>query len=165
MDERREVRYFTALRCSYLRDRSLNSMIVPILREIVQQENEREIADRARIALLRIDPKALSEPTESRKPPKEPPKKDKQQRIEKRSDARMFHLVVYEEGIAQPRVELNIPFTLAQLAVAALDESTKKEMRKKGVDVDNVWESLNRMGPADILTFRDGKNVVKIWIK
>jgi hypothetical protein len=138
---------------------------VPILKEVVRKENEREIVDRARIALLRIDPKALSEQTESRKPPKPQPQTDKQQRNEKRSDTRMFHLEVYEEGIAKPRVELNIPFALAQLAIAALDESTKKEMRKKGVDVDNVWESLNRMGPTDILTFRDGKNVVKIWIK
>jgi len=62
-------------------------------------------------------------------------------------------------------VELNIPVSLAQLAIAALDESAKAEIRKKGIDVDNIWEDLKRLGPTNILTFRDGKNLVRIWIE
>lgn len=159
-DSRKEVRYFTALRCSYLNDRQLNSRVVPVLKEIAHDETERDLVDRARIALLRIDPKALS-----MQEPAEKASKDDGRSAGRSVDARMFHLQVIEEGNSKPRVELNIPFSLAQLAVAALDDSTRREMRKKGIDVDNIWESLKRMGPTDILTFRDGRNVVKIWIK
>lgn len=159
-DSRKEVRYFTALRCSYLEDRQLNSRVVPILKEITRDETERDLVDRARIALLRIDPKALS-----LQKPGEKTAEDDAPRAGKSVDTRLFHLEVIEEGSSKPRVELKIPVSLAQLAVAALDESTRREMRRKGIDVDNIWESLKRMGPTDILTFRDGRNVVKIWIR
>jgi tetratricopeptide (TPR) repeat protein len=159
-DSRKEVRYFTALRCSYLEDSQLNSRVVPVLREITREERERDLVDRARIALLRIDPKSLSAPEQAEKPTK-----DDARSTGKSTDTRLFHLQVIEEGNSEPRVELNIPVSLAQLAIAALDESTRREMRKKGIDVDNIWESLKRMGPTDILTFRNGRNIVKIWIR
>lgn len=164
-DRRKEVRYFTALRCSRLKDRSLDAVVVPVLKEIVASESGRELVDRARIALLRIDPAELAQQAAPRKPApdKAPPAAPKAG--EKPADTRMFHLEVYEEGGSRPKIELNIPVSLAQLAIAALDESTREEMRRKGIDVDNIWESLNRMGSADILTFRDGRNVVRIWIR
>jgi hypothetical protein len=77
----------------------------------------------------------------------------------------MFHLVVYQSGMAEPKVELQLPVSLAQLAIAALDESARQEIRKRGIDIDNVWESLKNLGPTNILTFRDGPNTVKIWIE
>jgi hypothetical protein len=53
---------------------------------------------------------------------------------------------------------------LADFAIKALDESTKKELRKQGFDVDNTWQSLKQLGPMKILTLRDGDNLVKLWI-
>ncbi len=153
-DPKKEVRYFAAIRSSYLNDRHISSMAVPVLKEIVRKETERELVDRARIALLRLDPKALSPQVES----------PERQKSEKPRETRMFHIVVYKQGQSQPVVELNIPASLAQLAIAALDESAKKELKKKGIDVDNVWESLKGIGPTNILTFRDGENLIKIWI-
>ena len=77
----------------------------------------------------------------------------------------MFHVVVYRRGVSEPVVELNLPFSLAQMAVSALDESAKQEMRRRGFDVDNIWEDLKRLGPTNILTFRDGENMIKLWIQ
>ena len=155
-DPGREVRYFAAIRCSQLKDRTLASMAIPVLKEIVAKEAGEDFVNRARIALLRLEPAALSRQAEA--PPE--PKKH-----EAKSDARMFHLVVYEQGASKPVVELNIPISLAQLAITALDESAKRELRKKGFDVDNVWEDLKRLGPTNILTFRDEENTIKIWIQ
>jgi hypothetical protein len=31
--------------------------------------------------------------------------------------------------------------------------------------VDNVWEDLKRLGPTNILTFRDEESTIKIWIQ
>jgi tetratricopeptide (TPR) repeat protein len=160
-DPRKEVRYFAAIRCSRLKDSQIAAMTVPVLRDIVRTESDGELADRARIALLRLDPKGLSAQAEA-------PLKAKAGKAEKRQKAgegRMFHLVVYKAGSAQPAVELNLPVSLAQLAIAALDESSKAELRKKGVDVENVWESLKTVGPANILTIRDGENMIRLWIQ
>ncbi len=157
-DPKKEVRYFAALRCSRLNDKSISLKAVPVLREMAQNEKQRDIADRARIALLRLNPKYLSKPEISHEP----------KTLEKSAppgSTRMFHLRVYKDGATQPTVELNIPVSLAQLAIAALDESAKAEMRKKGIDVDNVWKDLQGLGPANILTIRDGQNLLKLWIE
>jgi hypothetical protein len=154
-DANRDVRYFAAIRVSRLQDSRIASMAVPILREIVATESERDLVDRARIALLRIEPKATRAAVEVEPKPS---------RGEKGA-SRMFHLVVYRQGVSQPVVELNVPVSLAQLAVAALDESARKELRKKGVDIENVWESLQKLGPTQILTLRDGGNLIKLWIE
>lgn len=155
-DSNKDVRYFTAIRCSRIGDPVLSSMATPVLREIIAKEAGEDLENRARIALLRINPAALSAKAEAEPEPKKKNGK---------SDSRMFHLVVYRQGMSKPAIELNIPVSLAQLAVNALDEPAKREMRKKGFDVDNVWEDLKRLGPTNILTFRDEENTVKIWIQ
>jgi hypothetical protein len=150
-----EVRYFAAIRCSGLKDRQIVSASVPILREILRSGGDRDLVDRARIALLRLDPEALA-------PEKTP--RPKGNKPSNGSAGRMFHLEVYKEGSREPNVELNLPMALAEFAVKALDESTKKEMRKQGFDVENIWQSFKQLGPMKILTLRDGDNLVKIWI-
>jgi hypothetical protein len=160
-DPRKEVRYFAAIRCSRLKDSQIASLTVPVLREIVKTESEGDLADRARIALVRVDPKGLAPQPEA--PPK--PKTGKMEKRQKGSDERMFHLVVRKAGSSQPAVELNLPVSLAQLAIGALDDSSKAELKKKGVDIDNVWESLKAVGPTNILTIRDGENEIRLWIQ
>ncbi len=139
----KNVRYFAAIRSSRIGDPYLKSMAVPVLRDIVKKETESELVDRAKIALLRLDPKALAKPAEApaASEPKPRPKADP------KNPQRMFHLVVYQAGSAEPRVELNLPVSLAQLAIAALDESAKQEIRKKGFDIDNIWEASTASGP------------------
>lgn len=152
-DPDKAVRYFAAIRSSQLKDRYLASMAVPVLKEIAGKESEQDLVDRARIALLRLEPEAL------------PPPAPESKKRAARGDTKMFHLVVSRKGVAEPIVELNIPISLAQMAVSALDESAKREMRKRGIDVDNIWEELNRLGHTNILTFRDGENLIKLWIR
>jgi tetratricopeptide (TPR) repeat protein len=157
-DPRKEVRYFAAIRCSSLKDRQLNSLSVPVLKEIMAKEKQQDLVKPASFALLRIDPAALSRP--------EPQKTAKSQSKPGDNAVKMFHFRVYEGGEnTAPKVEFDIPVSFVQLFVKALDESTKAELRKRGVDLDNVWESLNQMGPAKILTIRDGASVIKLWIQ
>ena len=152
-DSRKDVRYFSAIRSSYLGNRETAATAIPILREILEKEKERDLVDRAKIALLRLDPNALT------------PESPGQKKSESRSDLRMFHIRVYEDGASAPTVEVNLPLGFAQLAIMALDESKKQELRKKGFNVDDFWESLKRLGPTKILEVRDGKDLVKIWIE
>ena len=57
------------------------------------------------------------------------------------------------------------PASVAQLAILALDEPTKAELRKKGFDIENIWDSLKKLSPTNILTIRNGPKVVKLWIR
>ncbi len=154
-DPRKEVRYFAAIRCSRLKDRQIDALSVPILREIIRTESERDLVDRARIALLRLDPEALNvEKRLEAKPGK----------TRNGSTVRMFHIEVYQQGAKAPNVELNLPMSLADMAIRALDESTKMELKRQGFDVDDIWRSLKQLPPTKILTIRDKGNLIKIWI-
>ncbi|MBZ5498494.1 MAG: tetratricopeptide repeat protein [Acidobacteriia bacterium] len=158
-DPNKEVRYFAAFRCSSLKDRQLNSLCVPVLKEIVAKEKELDLVTPASIALLRIDPAALAQPAESKKQAKGGSKQGN-------TAVRMIHLQIFESGEKNPpTVELNFPVSFAQLLIAALDEPTKAEIRKKGFDIENISESLNRLSPTNILTIRNGPRVVKLWIQ
>jgi tetratricopeptide (TPR) repeat protein len=157
-DPEKEVRYFAALRVASLKDRDLNQKIVPILKEILAKETKAELVAPASIALLSIDPAALTKP--------EQPKPSRSAAGKSAAPIRMFHLRIYEgDEKSPPKVEVSFPFSFAQLAVMALDEPTKAEIRRKGVDIDNIWESLSRLGPTNILTIRSGKHIVKLWIQ
>jgi hypothetical protein len=154
----KEVRYFAAIRSSSLKDQGLNTLCIPVLKEIRANEKQPEVVNPASIALLRIDPAALAKP--------DPPRPSKG--TSKQGDAvvKMFYIQIFDQGEGKkPTVEMNFPVTLAQLAITALDEATKAEMRKNGFDVENVWESIKRLSPTNILTVRAGSRVVKIWIK
>ncbi len=157
-DSRKEVRYLAAIRSSSLKDLQLHSLSVPVLKEIIANEKQRELVNLASISLLKIDPKALART--------EPNKSSGSARISGSSEGRMFHLEIYEgDERGKPKVELAFPFGLAQLAVKALTDGAKAEIRKKGIDVDNIWEGLKKLGAKDVLTIRDGKNIIKIWIQ
>jgi hypothetical protein len=157
-DSRKEVRYFAAIRSSSLKDRQLNTLCVPVLKEILAKEKQQDLVKPASFALLKIDPASLSR--------QEPRKVATNQTKQGDTTTRMFHFRVYEGGEnTTPKIEFDVPVSFVQLLVKALDESAKAELRKKGLDLDNVWESLNRMGPAKILTIRDGNSVIKLWIQ
>jgi len=86
----KDVRYFAALRCSQVKDRAITSMAVPVLKEIVSNEPALELVDRARIALLRLEPAAM------------PPPAAESKRRAARSEDRLFHLVVQRKGPPNP---------------------------------------------------------------
>jgi outer membrane protein assembly factor BamD (BamD/ComL family) len=155
----KDIRYYAALRCSRIKDLAVASLAVPVLREIVQQEKEADLVKRAEIALLRIDPKTLASApvvqSTARKPAAAPVT----------GQPRMLRLQIIQSGGTIPAVDLNIPFSFAQMAVAALDESAKTEMRRRGIDVANIIRDLERMGPAKMLTIRDGDKTVQLWIQ
>jgi tetratricopeptide (TPR) repeat protein len=156
-DPDKDVRYLAALRCSSLKDRQLNTLAVPVLREIIAKEKQQDLIAPASLALLRIQPEALEQR------PKTTPKVSSKQLD---AGSRIFHIQIFEHGESKPpSVELNIPVSFAQIAIAALDEPTKAEMRRKGFDIENIWSSLNRMGPTNIFTARNGTRVVKLWIQ
>ena len=154
----KEVRDFAAIRCSYLKDRELNTKCVPILKEIMAKEKQREIVNSASLALLRIDPAALAQPA--------PPKQTKATPRQPGAAVKMFYIQIFENGESKPpTVELNFPMDLAQMAILALDEPTKAELRKKGFDIENIWDSLKKLGPTNVLTLRNGSKVVKLSIR
>lgn len=141
------IKYYAAFKLSYVKNKKVAAKGIPILKEIVKKERDDELRDRAKIALLRVDPKALRDFEE--------------ERYERK--ARILKIRVYKKGEKKPRLSLNIPWALADLALSAISEEEKALMREKGYDIDKIIKELTE-SKGNIIEIEDEETTIKIWI-
>jgi tetratricopeptide (TPR) repeat protein len=141
------VRYYAAIRMSYLDDKREASKAIPVLKEILEEEKDHELKDKAKIALLRIDP-------------------DYFQEYEEKRDERRSMLMKFRVLSKVSRTEtfsISIPWALADLALANIPEEAKAELRKEGYDLDRILKEVIEGGK--ILEIETQENIIKIWIE
>ncbi|UCE43125.1 MAG: tetratricopeptide repeat protein [Candidatus Aminicenantes bacterium] len=143
----RIVRYYAALRLSYLEDKNEAREAVPILKEIMEEEEDEELTDKAKIALLRIDPDYLQEYEEKRD--------------ERRLMLMKFRVVNKRTGAET--FSLSIPWALADLALANIPEDAKADLRKEGYDLDRIFKEVIEGGR--ILEIVTKETIIKIWVE
>lgn len=141
------VKYFAAVKMSVVQDKKQARKALPVLEEILKKEKDIELKDRAKIAMLRIDPDYFRDFEE--------------ERYEKR--ARILKIRVYKKSEREPVFSLNIPWSLADLALEAIPPKEKKELMDEGYDLDELIERLSSFG-GDILEIQGENTVFKIWI-
>lgn len=144
------VRYYAAYKLSLAKDKKTAAKAVPVLVRIVETENDQELLDRARIALLRVSPESLKQ-VEDRTPVRT-------------GSPRMLRIRVREAGRKEPVFSLNIPFALADLALGALGEDDKAALRKKGYDVNKIINDLTKSKESILRIAGDDGSVIEIWI-
>jgi hypothetical protein len=148
-DPSKTVRYYTALQlCSLGAPDGLAA--VPVLKRIVGEEKDDDLVERAKVCLLRLEPRALT-------PAPSPPT---------RKGATWIRVRIYEKGSSAPKVSVNLPMALADLVFKSLPDETRRGLRQKGYDADNFWTRLKGLGPTEIIdiTGDDGEKV-QIWIE
>lgn len=144
------VRYYAAYKLSLAKDKKTAAKAAPVLMRIVETENDPELLDRARIALLRVSPESLKQ-VEDRTPVRT-------------GSPRMLRIRIREAGRKEPVFSLNIPFALADLALSALDEDDKAALRNKGYDVNKVIRDLTKSKESILRIAGDNGSVIEIWI-
>jgi len=151
-DPNRTVRYFAALQLASL-GTAEGKAAVPVLREILAQEKDEDLVERAKLALLRLDRTALSEA------PAPPPRRGAR-------EASWVRVRIYEKGASKPGVSINLPVALADLVFKSLPDDAVADLRKEGYDARTFWERLKKTGPAEILTVEgdDGERI-QVWIE
>jgi tetratricopeptide (TPR) repeat protein len=142
----RIVRYYAAIRLSYVKDKREANEAIPVLKEILEEEEDEEFKDMAKIALLRIDPDYFQEYEEKRDEKRLMLLKFKV--INKRTQAETF--------------SLSIPWSLADLALANIPEDAKAELRKEGYDLDRILKEVIEGGR--IIEIKTKETIIKIWI-
>jgi len=151
-DPNKTVRYFAALQLASLGTEE-GRAAVPVLREILAQEKDEDLVERAKLALLRLDRTALSEA------PSPSPRRGAR-------EASWVRVRIYEKGASKPGVSINLPVALADLVFKSLPDGAVADLRKEGYDARTFWERLKRTGPAEILTIEgdDGERI-QVWIE
>lgn len=144
----RVVRYYAAFKLSLVRDKSAAGRAVPVLREIVEEERDVDLRDRARIALLRISPDALKEVEDERGPGR----------------GNTLKIRVMVRGRREPEIAFNIPWALADLALRAIPEKDRAALRAEGYDLDRIIDQLTRTRQS-LIEIRSVDRIIRIWIE
>lgn len=143
----RVIKYMAAFKLSRARDKKTAKKGLPVLLEILEEERDDELKDRAKIAVLRVDPDALKDFEEERYEGK----------------AKMLKIRVYEKGKKKLKISLDIPWALADLALAAIPAEEKESMRKEGYNLDKIIRELTKV-KGNIIEIKSEDSVIKIWI-
>jgi hypothetical protein len=151
-DPNRTVRYFAALQLASLGPEA-GKAAVPVLREILAEERDEDLRERAKLALLRVDRQSLA--SEASPAPRA-----------RGREASWVRVRIYEKGASRPQVSINLPVALADLVFKSLPDDAIADLRREGYDARTFWERLKQTGPAEILTIegKDGERI-QVWIE
>lgn len=152
-DASKTVRYFAALQLSSLGP-EVGKPAVPVLKQILELEKDEDLRERAKLALLRLDPQSLSRLTAEQAAPAVG------------GASRFVRLRIYEKGKAEPAVSLSFPMILAEMLFKSLPEDAKRDLKREGYDADNFFARLKKLPPTEILTIEgDEGERIQIWIE
>lgn len=150
-DPSRTVRYFAALQLSGL-GCEVGQEAFPVLRRIVAEEKDPDLVERAKLAFLRCDPKALRGLEGTARA------------SSTGREVRWIKVRVFKKGRSSPEVAVNLPVALAELVFKSLPDEARRELGRQGYDADNFWARMKRLGPTQILEIDDGEDGrVQIW--
>jgi hypothetical protein len=144
----RAVKYYAAFKLSYLSDERTARKGLPVLEDILEEERDPELRERAKLALLRIDPDLLKNIEDE----------------EYDTKPKLFCLRVYKKGEKEASFSLNIPLALADLALSSIPEEEKESLRKEGYDLDEILERLTKV-KGNIIEIKHEDGTIKIWIE
>jgi tetratricopeptide (TPR) repeat protein len=151
-DPSRTVRYFAALQLASLGS-EVGQPALPVLKRIIAEETDDDLVDRAKLGILRVEPNELRDVGPGRATPRP-------------REASWLRVRIYERHGSEPKVSINLPVALADLAFQSLPQDALRELRRKGYDTENFWERLKKMGPTEIIEIRgDDGELIKIWIE
>lgn len=145
--ENRVVSYYAAFKLSYLPDRKTAARALPVLQTILDKEKDEELRDRAKIAVMRIDPSRLKG-------------MDQQNR---ELTGKMLKIRIFDKNNAEGKVALNIPLALADLALKSLSQEQKRSLQKQGHNLDEILTQLTAKGVK--IDIRDKDSVIQIWVE
>jgi tetratricopeptide (TPR) repeat protein len=144
----RAVKYYAAFKLSYVSDERTARKGLPVLEDILDRERDPELRERAKLAVLRIDPDLLKDIEDK----------------EYESKPKLFCLRVYKRGEKEASFSLNIPWALADLALSSIPEEEKETLRKEGYDLDGILKKLTKV-KGSIIEIKDEESIIKIWIE
>ncbi|MFA9453742.1 MAG: tetratricopeptide repeat protein [Candidatus Aminicenantaceae bacterium] len=151
--EHRDVRYYAAIQLSFVEEQRTREMALPALKDILDESRDEELCDRAKLAILRIDPDAFEEYGEAREEQEE-------------RGARILYFRIYKQGQRKPALKLNIPWALADLAFSAISQEDKVRLRKEGYDLDRMIRQLLSMKGEVLEIYSEEDGVTfQMWIK
>ena len=166
-DDRAPVRYFGALQVASLPTLTDARKATVVLREIVKTSKDADIVERAKLQLLRLEPKSLAQvsPAHPHPTPPAPPASARgAERKDPQGMARLLRIRISKGG--KQTVAVTVPFSLAEFVFGSLPDATKRGLELKGYDADGFWKRLRTLNIREIVSIvgEDGETI-EIWVE
>lgn len=167
-DDRAAVRYFGALQVGSLPNPADARKATNVLKEIVASSKDPDLVERAKLQLLRLEPKSLGDaaPARSARPTPGPASTIKRPAAgsEPEGPARLLRIRISKGG--KQTVAVTVPFSLAEFVFNSLPDSTKHGLQLKGYDAEGFWKRLRTLNIREIVSIvgEDGETI-EIWIE
>lgn len=167
-DDRAAVRYFGALQVGSLPNPADARKATNVLKEIVTSSKDPDLVERAKLQLLRIEPKSLTEaaPARPARPNPTPARtlKGPSSEGEPQGTARLLRIRITKGG--KQTVAVTVPFSLAEFVFNSLPETTKRGLELKGYDADGFWKRLRSLNIRDVISIvgEDGETI-EVWVE
>lgn len=143
-----EVRYYAAFKLSYVKDKTYAKKAVPVLNMMVELEDDEDLVDRARLAIMRIDPGLLKKDTGSRQ-----------------IELRVLSIQVVDKSKGgKESFSISIPFGLANLALQSVPDDAKELLKEKGYNVNEILDIIVKSG-GDVFKIESEDVIFRIWVK
>ena len=165
-DDRAPVRYFGALQVGSLPNLADARKALPVLREIVSASKDADIVERAKLQLLRLEPRSLAKAPPAPPRPSATPKRVSPRSEEKEPEgpARLLRIRISKGG--KQTVAVTVPFSLAEFVFGSLPDSAKRSLEGKGYDADGFWKRLRSLNIREIVSIvgEDGETI-EVWVE
>jgi len=142
----KSVQYYAAYKLSFVKDRKVAAEAVPVLKRMAQEQDS-ELRDRARIALLRVAPDSLQTvPVE------------KQAKV-----GSMLHILIREKGENAP-VNISLPLAFADMALRSIGEDDLQDIKKQGFNMQDILNKISQGKVGVLFEISTADAHIKIWV-
>ncbi len=150
-------------------DEGLRHRALGTLKKAYADQTDSEIRNEILIAILKIDPKEVPAPPPAPAAPRIPPAPKIGGGAAKGATPSLIRMTIYDKKVKKFNLKVNVPVAFGRLLIEALGESQKEEMQKearqKGIDLDDIFQSIERSGAGKLLEVDDDTCHIEIWLE
>ncbi len=155
------VSTLAAIRASDTRQEPLRRRALARLKDTLRTQSDPDIRNEILIAILKIDPREVPPPT----PPAAPAPPD----AIATAAPTLIRMSIYDKAADKYTLRINLPVAFAQMLVDALGEAEKSELKesakKQGIDLDDIFDAIQKSGTGRFLDVDTKDNRIQVWIE
>jgi len=156
------VSTLAAIRSSDTRDAPLRRRALAALKATLTTQSDADIRNEILIAILKIDPREVPQPTPAPRAPGAKPSSP--------GDAPSFiRMSIFNKAEKRYDLKINVPVAFAQMLVDALGEDEKNDLRDaargRGIDLDDIFAAIQKSGSGRFLDVDTKETRIEVWIE
>ncbi len=156
------VSTLAAIRAADIDDRPIRRLALPLLKKAYETQIDVDIRNEILIAILKIAPGEVPAPRVGAG------------RLEPRASGRtgeptLIRMTVFNKTEDRFEIKVQFPVAFARMLIDALGEERKgdlrREARRQGLNIDEIFEAIQRSGLGRLLEVDTGEVKIEIWIE